>query len=313
MAEDYDVIIVGSGLIGSAYARILAERAPLLRIVMLEAGPPADERTRGQCHERDRPRRTCPVPARFRRTRRRRRPGPPRRVLATPGHLPDPPSPAPELGDQDDMPDASHSDQRRGHGRALDLRLPVAVRQRAHRLHQGRRVGRPGGRGGAAAARHHRAGSTRRPGSRATLAGLAVAFDEGRPLGRQVQPMPLAVHAAPRRVAALVWHRHRARPAGLGPARQLRAAPGHRSSAGSCTRRPCHRGGDRRPGRHRGRRYPAKVVVVAADALRTPQLLWASGIRPAGARPVPQRPAAGRGGRQRADPRTAGRGAAGAS
>ena len=36
----------------------------------------------------------------------------------------------------------------------------------------------------------------------------------------------------------------------------------------------------------------ARFVVVAADALRTPQLLWASGVRPARARPVPQRPAA---------------------
>src|SRR4029453_12903780 len=39
MSESYDVIIVGSGLVGSAYARILAERAAHLRILMLEAGP----------------------------------------------------------------------------------------------------------------------------------------------------------------------------------------------------------------------------------------------------------------------------------
>src|SRR5205807_2275254 len=39
MSEGYDVIIVGSGLVGSAYARILAERAPQLRMLMLEAGP----------------------------------------------------------------------------------------------------------------------------------------------------------------------------------------------------------------------------------------------------------------------------------
>ena len=39
MSEGYDVIIVGSGPVGSAYARILAERAPQLRVLMLEAGP----------------------------------------------------------------------------------------------------------------------------------------------------------------------------------------------------------------------------------------------------------------------------------
>ena len=39
MNPDCDVVIVGSGLIGCAYARILAERAPHLRIRMLEAGP----------------------------------------------------------------------------------------------------------------------------------------------------------------------------------------------------------------------------------------------------------------------------------
>ena len=40
MSEGYDVIIVGSGPVGSAYARILAERAPQLRVLMLEAGAP---------------------------------------------------------------------------------------------------------------------------------------------------------------------------------------------------------------------------------------------------------------------------------
>ena len=39
MNPDCDVVIVGSGLIGCAYARILTERAPGLRILMLEAGP----------------------------------------------------------------------------------------------------------------------------------------------------------------------------------------------------------------------------------------------------------------------------------
>jgi L-2-hydroxyglutarate oxidase LhgO len=39
MSEGYDVIIVGSGLVGSAYARILAERAPQLRMLIARSGP----------------------------------------------------------------------------------------------------------------------------------------------------------------------------------------------------------------------------------------------------------------------------------
>ena len=45
----------------------------------------------------------------------------------------------------------------------------------------------------------------------------------------------------------------------------------------------------------------ARFVVVAADALRTPQLLWASGIRPDALGPLPQRPGADR--LRRAHPR----------
>ena len=36
---DVDVLIVGSGPVGSAYARAVHERAPGARILMLEAGP----------------------------------------------------------------------------------------------------------------------------------------------------------------------------------------------------------------------------------------------------------------------------------
>lgn len=41
---DYDVLIVGSGPVGSAFARAVHERAPETRILMLEAGPRLTER-----------------------------------------------------------------------------------------------------------------------------------------------------------------------------------------------------------------------------------------------------------------------------
>ncbi|BCW61594.1 GMC oxidoreductase [Arthrobacter sp. StoSoilB22] len=40
---EYDVVIVGSGPTGSAYARILHEEAPRLRVLMVEAGPSLSE------------------------------------------------------------------------------------------------------------------------------------------------------------------------------------------------------------------------------------------------------------------------------
>ena len=39
MSGNYDVVIVGSGPVGCAYARVLSETAPQLRMLMLEAGP----------------------------------------------------------------------------------------------------------------------------------------------------------------------------------------------------------------------------------------------------------------------------------
>ena len=37
--RDVDVVVVGSGPVGSAFARAVHERAPATRILMLEAGP----------------------------------------------------------------------------------------------------------------------------------------------------------------------------------------------------------------------------------------------------------------------------------
>ncbi len=273
---DYDVIIVGSGPVGSTYARILTERAPRLRILMLEAGPRltdvpgvnvrnetdaagraryqlASEGPDAAAHSDHR----AEYSARAGTHRvRRRRPG---------------------SSDQDDMPDASESTNVGGMGAHWTCACPspygserIAFIKDAewHDLE-------------AEAARLLHVtteGFDPTAGARVTLAGLAAAFDSGRPPGRQVQPMPLA--CTPRPGGSPRWS---GADTVLGPL----AAGTHEEfelRPDSVVRQVLHSGGratgvaiagpDGAPAR-----IPAKVVVVAADALRTPQLLWASGIR----------------------------------
>jgi choline dehydrogenase-like flavoprotein len=278
MAEDYDVVIVGSGLIGSAYARILAERAPNLRILMLEAGPRltsiagVNVRNEADTDERARYQLASEGPD----------------VAADPGHRAEysarpgthrvrqrrPGSP-----DQDDMPDASASTNVGGMGAHWTCacpspygseRIPFIKDAEWQELE-------------AEAVRLLHVtteGFEPTVGARAALAGLAAAFDAGRPSGRQVQPMPLA--CIPRPGASPRWS---GADTVLGPL----ASGAHDTfelRPGTVVRRVLHSGG-----RTTGveivsadgvrAQVSAKVVVVAADALRTPQLLWASGIHPA--------------------------------
>jgi choline dehydrogenase-like flavoprotein len=109
---------------------------------------------------------------------------------------------------------------------------------------------------------------------------LAAAIDEGRAPIQRVQRMPLAVHR--REDGHLVWS---GSDAVFGEA--TRSNPHFTLFDESLVTRVIEADGraagveveDRRTGdRHVVR---ARFVVVAADALRTPQVLWASGIRPA--------------------------------
>ena len=208
---------------------------------------PADGHRRGQRPERGRRRRAGPAPAGVRGTGRRRRPGPPRRILRAGGNPPGPAAAA-RLARPGRHAGRVRIHQRGGDGRALDLRLPVAIRKRAHRLHQGRGVARARGRGGAAATRHDQ--GVRSLGRRAGHAGRPGRGLRRGPSGRSPGAAhATGVHAPPRRVPALVRRRHRARPAGVRPARHVRAAAPHHCPADPALRRPRHRGGDRRPGR----------------------------------------------------------------
>lgn len=108
---------------------------------------------------------------------------------------------------------------------------------------------------------------------------LAAAVDEGRVAETRVQRMPLAVHRRPD--GRLVWS---GSDVVLGDV--TRANPRFRLYDESLVTRVLVEDGraagvevrDLRTGDERVVR--ARAVVVAADALRTPQLLWASGIRP---------------------------------
>jgi choline dehydrogenase-like flavoprotein len=109
---------------------------------------------------------------------------------------------------------------------------------------------------------------------------LSAVFDAGRPVGRRVQPMPLA--CTPTAAPLPRW-------SGVDTILGDLAYGGDgRFTLVSETvcRRLLHDTGrvsgavlaDRRTGRTRTVRV--RAVAVAGDALRTPQLLWASGIRP---------------------------------
>jgi choline dehydrogenase-like flavoprotein len=109
---------------------------------------------------------------------------------------------------------------------------------------------------------------------------LGETFNPNLPEGRQVQPMPLACQVLPDESRS--WS---------GPSvilgRLEQTHPGFELRSETICRRLLHHENqisaaqlEHLPSSRR-QTVTARVVVVAADAFRTPQLLWASGIRPA--------------------------------
>lgn len=268
--DEVEVAIVGSGPAGSAYARILSELVPGARIAMLEVGPalgepagvhvknlPDDEAARARtASEGPGPAEVAPW-----------RPGA-ARVRREGTFLLD----AEHAGG---MPSAAMSACVGGMGAHWTGACP-----------------RPGG-----AERppvdgldelldtaERLLGVTADPFADAPFADtvrarLAAAFDDGRPADRRVAAMPLAVQVGPEGVVwsgadVVLGEVTRENPDfGLyDEALVTRVLVEDEAATGVVVR-------DRRDGSEHT--VSARHVVVAADALRTPQLLWASGVRPA--------------------------------
>ena len=278
MSEGYDVIIVGSGLVGSAYARILAERAPQLRMLMLEAGPRltnvpgVNVRNETDPAERARLQLVSEGPD----------------VAADPDHRAEySPRPgtyrvrrrAPGALDQDDMPDASVSTNVGGMGAHWTCACPspygserIAFIKDAEWQELE-----------AEAARLLHVTTT---GFDPTAGARATWPAWPRPSTKAVRPAA--------RYSRCRWRAPPARArrrAGRAPIPCSARWPRARTTALNCARTPWSAGsctpeagatGVEIVGRDGARtQISAKVVVIAADSLRTPQLLWASGIRPA--------------------------------
>ncbi|WP_328631388.1 GMC oxidoreductase [Streptomyces sp. NBC_00356] len=261
-----DVAVVGSGPCGAAVARTLGERAPHLTVAVFEAGPQLTA-TPGQ-HIKS----IADPAARAVAQRRSQGPGPVADGrTARPGTylLPD----GYRAPGEDGLPAAAMSRNVGGMGAHWTGACP--------RPGESERIGFLPGLDGLLdeaerllAVRPDAFDDV--PFTGLVRERLAAAFDTGRGPGRTVRAMPLAVHrAADGRVtwsgADVVLGPTTPRTLLYADAHVRRVRTDHDRVTGVTVRDLVH-GGEHE--------VAARAVVVAADALRTPQLLWASGIRP---------------------------------
>ncbi|GAA2026317.1 GMC family oxidoreductase [Agromyces tropicus] len=275
-----DVAIVGSGPTGAAYARILSEEAPDVAIAMFEVGPTISDPPGAHVKNID------DAAARAAAQRASEGPGAGADTVSSPGAV--------KSGERRARPGTFLLDE--GYAFPGEDGLPV--------------VAMSSNVGGMSA---HWTGACPRPGGRERIAflpdldellddadrllgvttdafdgapftglvrqRLAAAVDDDREPAARVQRMPLAVHR--RSDGRLVWSgsdvvlgdatRGNPRFALHDESLVTRVLVENGRAAGVLVR-------DLRTGEEHQVR--ARAVVVAADALRTPQLLWASGIRP---------------------------------
>lgn len=276
-----DVAIVGSGPTASAYARILSEEAPGTTIAMFEVGPTVSSppgshvKNIGDPERRSRAQRasegpgagaeTVNSPGAVKSGQRRARPG---TYLLPDGYA---------FPGEDGMPVAAMSSNVGGMAAHWTAACPrPGGKERIAFLHDLEELLEDADRL-LGVTTHAFDGA---PFSDLVRERLAAAVDEGREPAARVQPMPLAVHR--RDDGGLVWSG-----SDVVMGDQTRDNPHFELFDESLVTRVLVEDGraagievqDRRRGTTR--QVTARYVVVGADALRTPQLLWASGIRPA--------------------------------
>ncbi|MDI9891534.1 GMC oxidoreductase [Microbacterium sp. IEGM 1404] len=275
-----DVAIVGSGPTGAAYARVISERAPDLTVAMFEVGPTVSdppgahvkniaepaERTRAQVASEGPGERGTKVasPGAAKAGVRGARPG---TFLLDDGYV---------FEGEDGLPVAAMSSNVGGMAAHWTGACPWP--------NESERIGFLPDMDELLAEAERLLGVTRdafdsAPFGEIVRERLAAAVDDGRTDATKVQRMPLAVHR--RDDGRLVWSGSdvvlgdvtRANPAfslfDESLVTSVVLADGR--AAGVVVR-------DLRSGEVH--EIAARAVVVAADALRTPQLLWASGVRP---------------------------------
>lgn len=278
--ESVDVAIIGSGPTGAAYARILSEEAPGVTIAMFEVGPTVSDPPGAHVKNIEDPDRraaaqrasegpgagapTVNSPGAVKSGERRARPG---TFLLSDGYA---------FPGEDGLPVAAMSSNVGGMSAHWTAACP-----------------RPGGSERIAFLpdlddlldeADRLLGVTTdafdaSPFGAIVRERLAAVVDAGRDLAARVQRMPLAVHRRPD--GRLVWS---GSDVVLGDV--TRSNPHFHLFDESLVTRVLVEGGRAAGVEIRDlrddtvHRVQARVIVVAADALRTPQLLWASGIRP---------------------------------
>jgi choline dehydrogenase-like flavoprotein len=287
---DCDVLIVGSGPVGATFARVIADQVPGAKILMVDAGPALtdppgihtknisdpNDQARAQIRSQGPTQFQYDQPSIQERASAATASGPNRiSLLGRPGtHLltPEPP-------EHDGMPAAAMSTNVGGMGVHWTCAVPrpgnteripfIAshewdrVVSRAEALLQATQHAFPSSSTGAMIERI-----------------LGETFNANLPKDRWVQPMPLACQVLPDGTRS--WSGPRAI---LGSLEQTHSGFELRSET-ICKRLLHHKNQvtgaelEHLPS-NTHQTVTAQVVVVAADALRTPQLLWASGIRPA--------------------------------
>lgn len=285
-AQSADVVIIGSGPTGSAYARIIRRDWPEARILMVEAGPqlrpqagahldnvadPAERQAlEMQAQGGDRNPR-APITAEEWAERRAgrfdasqlRRSG---LFIANDGDGPKSPFAGFSAANVGGMGTKWTTGCPTPSSRERIPFIPAAEMEEALRLAEGLLV----------VDKDPHAGD---PVAIALREKLGAAFNPGRPPDRQVQPMPMAVTPGP---DGLTFH---GTDVVLGP---LVDEPAERFQllAETACRRILHEGGRvtgvelGHPGEAASWQVQAGTVVVAGDSLHSPQLLFASGIRP---------------------------------